>query len=209
VCIEDHAMTNLSEKIIDIYERRARDFDEDRARSDRFMEKAWLDLFIDALPKGGAVLDIGCGSGQPIARYLVGQGLEITGVDSSNAMIAMCRERFPDHSFHMGDMRALDLNATFDGLIAWDSFFHLTRDHQRRMFPIFSKHAKPSAALLFTSGHKEGVAIGALRDEALFHDSLSESEYRALLEENGFEVLKYTAQDPDCGLHTVWLGKKS
>jgi cyclopropane fatty-acyl-phospholipid synthase-like methyltransferase len=37
------------------------------------MEAAWLDRFLGLLPRQSTVLDIGCGSGEPIARYLVEQ----------------------------------------------------------------------------------------------------------------------------------------
>jgi hypothetical protein len=41
------------------------------------------------------------------------------------------------------DMRSLDLGMRFDGLIAWDSFFHVTPAAQRLMFPVFGDHAEP------------------------------------------------------------------
>jgi len=64
------------------------------------------------------VLDIGCGMGEPIGRYLVEAGLAVTGVDSSASLIAMCRERFPDHEWLVADMRTLGLGRRFDGLLA-------------------------------------------------------------------------------------------
>ncbi len=201
----------LPENIIGIYERRAHEFDQDRVNGKIFFEKDWLDLFINHLPKKPdatpSVLDIGCGSARPIARYLLRNKIKVSGVDSSNAMIALCQERFPDNAWTVADMRTLSLGETFDGLIAWDSFFHLTRDDQRAMFAIFKAHANPGAALMFTSGHYNGEAFGALRDEALYHSSLDETEYRTLLGANGFKVIKHTAQDPACGGHTVWLAQ--
>jgi|GEM_PF-5656116 len=35
--------------------------------------------------------------------------------------------------------------------------------------------------------------------------SLSRDEYRARLDREGFEVVSFAAEDPDCGGHTVWL----
>ena len=52
-----------------------------------------------------------------------------------------------------------------------DSFFHLARDDQRRMFPLFRRHAGPHAALMFTSGPADGVAIGSFEGQPLFHAS--------------------------------------
>ena len=102
-------------------------------------------------------------------------------------------------------MRALALKDTFDGLLAWDSFFHLAHDDQRRMFPIFERHASPGAALMFTSGVSHGEAMGSYRGEPLYHASLAPEEYRTLLKSAGFRVVAHIAEDPDCGGHTVWL----
>lgn len=97
----------------------------------------------------------------------------------------------------------LSLGRRFSGILAWDSFFHLTHEDQRRMFPIFRDHARPGAVLMFTSGPSDGEAIGAFGGDALYHASLSEDEYQALLAANGFTVVKRVAEDPDCGGHTV------
>lgn len=83
-------------------------------------------------------------------------------------------------------MRELALNETFDGLIAWDSFFHLTQQDQQKMFPIFDRLSHPGSALMFTSGTDNGIAMGQFEGEPLFHASLAPDEYRALLSAHGF-----------------------
>lgn len=123
-------------------------------------------------------------------------------------MIALFRANLPGESADVSDMRTLTLGRAFDGLIAWDSFFHLPPAGQRQMFPVFRDHAAPGAPLLFTSGPAAGEAIGLLEGEPLYHASLDPDEYRALLAENGFALVAHVAEDPDCGWHTVWLARK-
>lgn len=192
--------------IIGLYQRHAMAFDTQRGKN--LFERGWLDRFSALLPPGGAVLDLGCGSGEPIARHLLETGFRVTGVDAAPAMIAMCRARFPDQDWQVADMRGLALGRRFDGLLAWNSFFHLDHEDQRRMFPVFGDHAAAGAALMFTSGPSHGVAMGSFEGEALFHSSLDPAEYRALLEANGFRVMARRAEDPDCGGHTVWLAQR-
>jgi cyclopropane fatty-acyl-phospholipid synthase-like methyltransferase len=196
-----------SDQIVGLYERHARAYDRDRGRT--LNEKAWLDRLLDGVPPGGTILDVGCGTGEPIARYLIASGCSVVGVDSAASMIGMCRARFPDAEWHVGDMRHIALGRRFDGVIAWDSFFHLTGQHQRDMFPRFAAHARPGAALLFTSGSRAGETIGHYRGEPLFHASLDPSEYEQLLAANGFTVAAYVADDPGCGHHTVWLARRN
>jgi SAM-dependent methyltransferase len=201
-------MPRGSENIVDLYERNAYAWDEQRGRPRPLMEQGWLDRFTALIPEGCAILDIGCGSGKPIAAHLVARGYAVTGVDSSPTMIDMCSDRFPGHRWLVADMRALALGKCFAGVVAWDSFFHLSPDDQRTMFPIFRTHAGPGAPLLFTSGPRHGDAIGSFEGEPLYHGSLDASEYRTLLRDNGFTVVDHVAEDPTCGGHTVWLARR-
>ena len=81
------------------------------------------------------------------------------------------------------DMRTLSLSRRFEGILAWDSFFHLSPEDQRPMFSIFRTHAASKAALIFTSGPSHGEAIGTYQDEPSYQGSLDEAEYRLLLNE--------------------------
>ncbi|MGE7471075.1 class I SAM-dependent DNA methyltransferase [Bosea sp. NPDC003192] len=200
-------MTSSADAIVSLYARHAAAYDRQRGR--KLMEARWLDRFLALLPARPSVLDIGCGMGEPIARHLIEQGCAVTGIDSSAPLIALCRERFPQQDWRVADMRELALGRCFDGLIAWDSFFHLTPVAQRRMFPLFREHAADGAVLLFTSGPAHGEAIGSFEGEPLYHGSLDPAEYRALLAENGFAVAVHLVEDPDCGGHTVWLARRT
>lgn len=198
-------MDPSSANIIALYERHARAWDGDRGRS--LFERAWLDRFRAAMGVDGSILDIGCGSGEPLARYFIECGHAITGVDSSPSLIELSAARFPAHTWIVGDMRRLALAKRFGGILAWDSFFHLTQDDQRAMFPIFRDHAAAGCALMFTSGPGAGEAIGSYQGEPLYHASLDTAEYEALLCANGFEVVQHTIEHAACGGHTVWLAQ--
>ena len=199
-------MNPAAEEIIGIYRRHGPTWT--KRRGEVLYEGAWLDPFLALVPPSGTVLDLGCGSGVPIAKSLTDRGYAVTGVDSAPEMIALARARLPGQDWRVADMRTLSLGRTFDGILAWDSFFHLAHDAQRRMFPIFAAHAGPGAALMFTSGPAHGEAMGVMEGEPLYHASLDPAEYRTLLDEHGFDVVRFQAEDPDCGHHTVWLAQK-
>ena len=194
---------SAADDIIGLYRRHARAWAADRGN--RLIERAWLDQFLALLAADAAILDLGCGSGEPIGRYVIEQGRRVTGVDSSPEMIEMCRAHFPAQNWHVADMRGLSLGHVFDGIIAWDSFWHLCPDDQRRMFPIFREHAAPRSALMFTSGPSEVAAIGDYRGDPLYHASLDQAEYRLLLDRHEFDVVSHQIDDPIRGLHTIWL----
>jgi SAM-dependent methyltransferase len=198
-------MNSAADDIVGLYRRHATAWLRQRGR--HLMERKWLDRFIAQLPAKPKVLDIGCGPGEPIARYLLDTGCAVTGIDAAPEMIDIAKHHFPDATWLVSDMRSLDLNATYDGLLAWDSFFHLTPEDQRRMFPVFRRHAVAGAALMFTSGTSLGEAMGTLEGEPLYHGSLDATEYRRLLDSNGFDVVDHVIEDPECGGHTVWVGR--
>lgn len=191
-----------SERIVSLYEEHAAAWDRMRGRD--LHELPWLDLFLSRVRPGGTILDIGCGMGEPIARYLIGRGCLVTGMDPSPSLIAMCRARFADHIWEVADVRSLDLGRRFDGLIAWHSaFFHLTPEDQEPLFARLAEHAAPGAPLMFTSGPWRGEEIGEWMGEPLYHGSLGPDEYRTLLEANGFGDIVHHPGDREAP--TVWL----
>lgn len=193
------------DKIIGIYRRHASAWG--KARTGVLQKHKWLDNFISLLPESASILDLGCGTGLPVAEYFSKQNVAVTGVDTSPEMIAMARKNIPSASWLVADMRGLELKKKFNGIIAWNSSFHLSPDDQRQLFPVLAKHAKGKAVLMFTSGPEHGVAMGEFEGEPLYHASLDPQEYQTLLQKNGFTVIDYVAEDPECGGHTVWLAQ--
>ena len=195
-----------SEHIAEIYERHALQWDADR-NGRLWQDRGWLDRFIACLVPGASVLDLGCGSGMPVAHHLVHQGLHITGVDLSPTLIALCRQRMPQQEWMVSDMRTVALHRRFDGIVGWDSFFHLPPADQRAMFDVFAVHAAPGAFLLFNTGSHQGEIVGSYQGEPLYHASLDQAEYQQLLERSGFETVAHEVEDQAAGGRTVWLAR--
>src|ERR1700722_9854738 len=115
-------MDSDADKVIDLYERHAHDYVTDR-RSVGWNESVWLDRFSTLLSQEASILDIGCGSGEPIARYLIDQGFAVDGVDTSPTLISLCRGRFPQRSWHVADIVAPPLRGTIHCLVCFARFF--------------------------------------------------------------------------------------
>lgn len=199
-------MADLARSVIDLYDRRAAQFDADRTKT--LFERPWLDAFTALLAPGGSVLDLGCGAGEPIAAHLIAGGARITGVDAAPAMIDLCRQRFPDHVWRVGDVRNWETGEAFDGVIAWHVLIHLTPGDQRRVLARLGHLLRPGAPLLFTAAPRAGETLGEWRGETLYHGGLDPDETTALLEAAGLTVLKQRASDPDCGGASVWLARR-
>ncbi|MCG2573175.1 class I SAM-dependent methyltransferase [Acinetobacter sp. ME22] len=196
---------NLAENIIEIYRQYGHQWT--KLRGTYLYEKQWLDRFLALLAQPAHVLDLGCGSGQPIAEYLIQQGCQITGVDSAEVMLEMAQIHFPEQQWIQADMRSFSPAQRFQGILAWDSFFHLTRSDQRDMFTRFEQCSQTGTVLMFSSGPANGESIGEMFGKPLYHASLAPEEYRSLLHQHGFQLIHMLAEDVDCTGHTVWLAQ--
>lgn len=190
-----------------IYEAEAARYDAKRSKA--LFEARWLARFTASMPAGASVLDLGCGSGDPIARWFLAEGFQVVGVDFAEAMLDLARARWPDGDWRLGDMRDLDLPERFDGIIAWNSFFHLPQDAQRDCIARMSAHLKPGGSLMLTVGAEAGEVTGTVEGRRVFHASLSPAEYAVCLEQNDLRLTGFLAEDPETQKHTVLMARKS
>lgn len=200
-------MNASPEETRDVYESEATAFDTQRSRA--LFEARWLARFAACLPAGGRVLDLGCGTGEPIAQWFKAEGFSVTGMDFATAMLDIARARWPKDDWRIGDMRKLNLgDELFDGLIAWDSFFHLTKAEQRACLPRFAYHLNVGGSLLLTVGPKDGESDGTVGSKPVYHASLSPAEYATILQEQGLRLTGFLVEDPECNRHSVLMARK-
>lgn len=197
---------DVEKRTLDIYTRNGAAFDMQRPK--RLHERSWLERLEAQLPDGGSLLDVGCGAAEPIAAYYIEKGYDVTGVDFSPSMIALAQSRFPDNTWLQADMRALDLSVAFNGIIAWNSFFHLNQGDQRQTLRRFERHLLPEGALMVTVGPHEGEVLGHVNGEEVYHSSLAPGEYRSILDSLGMDILEFVFEDESCDQQTVLLAKK-
>jgi len=85
------------------------------------------DLVLDDLPRGGLLLDLGCGTGLFMVRYCASGG-DAVGLDISRGMIARARQRCPACTVSVGTAEQLPFrDATFDAVASILAFSYLQR----------------------------------------------------------------------------------
>lgn len=82
-------MMDLAARTVATYTRVAAQFDAQRSRE--IFEKPWLDDLLRGIPDGGRIMDVGCGSGAPIAEYLIAKSMLVTGFDAAAPMLNIAR----------------------------------------------------------------------------------------------------------------------
>lgn len=139
------------------------------------------------LPRGAAVIDLGCGSGLPITKVLVDEGLNVHGVDASPTLVAAFRRNLPDVPVACESVEESSFfNLKFDGVVSWGLMFLLLPEAQRRLIERMADMLVPSGRLLFTSVAEPQVWNDAMT--GLESRSLGAAEYRRLLSAAGLRV---------------------
>ncbi|MDV4146070.1 class I SAM-dependent methyltransferase [Shimia sp. FJ5] len=186
-----------------VYARQAAAWDRSRQEHHDTLglyEQPWLQRWLDTLPRPARLLDLGCGSGRPIAPFLLQQGHHLTGYDYSPEMIALAKQHFPTEdwpnaNWQVADIRALPEGPRFDGILSWDGVFHLSPEEQRAALPRMAALLRPGGAMMLTVGYGEGAVTGTVNSETVYHASLSTPDYIATLKAAGFQHVSVTPND--------------
>jgi SAM-dependent methyltransferase len=124
------------------------------------VDDAWPDeiVYRDALRDvEGPILEIGCGTGRPLLRWLA-EGFDVQGLDASADMLAILRtnaaERGLDPMLHHGNFAPLELGQEFGAIVCLVGTFLLVHDEERAREALvsFAAHLVPGGLLGLTLG---------------------------------------------------------
>jgi 2-polyprenyl-3-methyl-5-hydroxy-6-metoxy-1,4-benzoquinol methylase len=103
------------------------------------------------LPSEAAVLDLGCGAGVPVARWLADRGFAVTGVDVSAKQLELARTNVPEGTFLKADMtEVVFAPESFDAVVAFHSIIHVPRTEHPTLLRSVHRWLEPGGALLAT-----------------------------------------------------------
>jgi len=153
------------------------------------VDRAGLRLFAELVGPGKQTLDAGCGPGH-IAAFLASNGLSISGVDISPAMIELAQASFPDIVFCVGQLADLPVsNSSVDAVVSRHSIIHTEPEHLAEVFSEFARVLAPEGRLFLSFFAAANVAgHGQPFDHAVCTAyQLEPSAISALLASYGFE----------------------
>ncbi|MEH0576532.1 MULTISPECIES: methyltransferase domain-containing protein [Streptomyces] len=115
----------------------------------RPLERAVLAAYAELVGEGGRVADLGCGPGRTTGR-LASLGLDMSGLDLSESMLAIARRENPGIRFEQGSMLKLDGHAdgSLDGVVSFYSSIHTPVDELPALFAEFHRVLTPGGHLL-------------------------------------------------------------
>lgn len=132
-------------------------------------ERDYLDAVLSAAPAGATILDLGCGTGRPMAEHIVAMGYRVLGVDQSEGMLAHARRHLPDEQWVLSAMEAYEPPAGCHGALLWDSLFHLPRALHALVLGNVVRALPAGARLMVTVGGSEHPAFTDVMFGQRFH----------------------------------------
>ncbi|MEV0987814.1 class I SAM-dependent methyltransferase [Streptomyces sp. NPDC049949] len=132
----------------------------DQAYSAETKDQPWISELSGRIPAGGMVLDLGCGSGVPVACALATAGHRVTGVDISEVQIRWARELVPQAEFIRADATAVDFApASFDAVVSFYALIHIPLDEQLPLLRKVAGWLRPGGWFLGTTGHRAWTGV--------------------------------------------------
>jgi 2-polyprenyl-3-methyl-5-hydroxy-6-metoxy-1,4-benzoquinol methylase len=168
------------------YEAVASEFMRRRERSS--IGVATVRMWARSLPRGGAILDLGCGSGVPIATALSDDGFMVYGIDASASLAEAFRHRVP--RAHVACEAIEDsrfFGRALDGVIAIGVMFLLPAEVQRCLIRRVAAALSPGGRFLFTSPAQVCEWADVLTGKT--SHSLGAEEYEAALSAAGLSLV--------------------
>lgn len=153
-----------------------------------------LKTFIDLIPKGGHVLDLGCGPGTS-SVHMQNAGLVPDPVDASAGMIKIAQDKFGLNARQatFDDIAGVEI---YDAVWANFSLLHAPRENLPHYFGAIAKATKPSGVLHV--GMKTGD--GAERDGInRLYTYVTVDELKGFLTSAGYDIT-YTKEGKERGL---------
>lgn len=115
-----------------------------------------LDPFLDRLPPGGRVLELGCGGGQDAGR-IKARGFSVDATDATPAMVRKANERWNVGARVMA-FGELEAEAAYDGVWAHASLLHCPRAALADVLARIDRALRPGG--WFFASYKLGDAEG-------------------------------------------------
>ena len=155
-------------------------------------------------------LDAGCGCSGRFIDLLSGQGFKVEGVDVSERMVTLARQRDPNLRFYHEDICQWVLPRKYDFITGWDSIWHVPLDAQGSVLEKLCDGLTEGGVLIFSMGglDQPGEVEDAHMGPPMYTSTLGIPKTLALLAQRGC-ICRHLEYDQYPELHLCIIAQKS
>lgn len=138
------------------------------------------------------VLDLGCGTGHPIAMRIAPLVSRYLGIDNSEAMLSAFRQNVPEAECACLDMTRIEgVGGGWDVIFSWGAMCHLPVAQQTTSLVAAVRLLNTGGRLMFTSGPEPGRCKGSVGPHinVIDHFSMGQVGYTELLTAHGMTMV--------------------
>ncbi|WP_414941328.1 class I SAM-dependent DNA methyltransferase [Amycolatopsis sp. cmx-11-51] len=158
---------------------------------------------LESLPPSSRVLDIGSGTGKPVARDLAAAGHRVTGLDVSPVMIDLAREQVPAATFVHVDVREwASPPESWEAVCAFFPFLQMPREDTEAVLADITRWLVPGGLLALVTVPRDVEDVPVEFFGHTFHEtSFAPDDLIRRVEAAGLEVTGthseiFTAEEP-------------
>lgn len=205
-------------RTIDAYNKNAKTY-ANKFDNYEVYQKKISDFHLKYVAKGAHILDLGCGPGNNIRTILeIDSTCSFTGIDLSKEFIKIAKQRFPQFGFLQRNICELEIESTYDVVLASFCIVHLTNeettDFIRSLSSIIAKNGFLYLSYMSAmNGEKSGFESTSFSKEEIFFNYYQDQFIVDLLRKNGISVLEigkeeYLETDGSKTIDTFIYGKR-
>ncbi len=176
-----------TDRVRDAYDQIAAQY---AAKRDQASSVPYLERLDGQLAADRLILDLGCGTGRPVDRWLIDHGHRVIGLDISNAMLNLARRNVPEASYQVRDMATLKAHEySVDAVVSFFAMFHIDRRWHRDLLCRIRSYLQEGGLILVTTGHSNWEGEEDFLGVRMHWSHFNQKANRALIEDCGFTVL--------------------
>lgn len=172
----------------------------------------WIEEFdfYKSIIDGKKVIDLGCGAGRDGVVF-VENGFDYVGIDASDGMLKVASGRVPKGKFEQMDFSKTNFfDNTFDGFWAAASFLHIPKKDVGEVLQEAKRITKNGGVGFISVKEKAKMDEGMINEVKYgglgrYFSFYMQDEFKNLLEQNGFSLIRMTAHTEDDEWKTNWL----
>lgn len=180
----------------------------------------FVDKILESLASGAKVLDLGCGTGNPIGKYIVERGFRVVGVDQSKELLKIAKRVIPEAELIHADMVEIRFAEKFAAAVAWDSVFHVERKYHSNIFRKLADCLEQNGRLLLSVGGSDAEDADSddsgaegftsqMFGHTFYYSGYAPKVTRKLLEAEGFAIEDWEVDDPSSRGHIAVIARKT